>query len=394
VRTVPVGLRFPGASLQIQAVDSRFPLRFWPLQLAGWLAFGVAMGLSRVTSYPLDYMLATKTVLAALGFVVSLGLRAFYQRLLQHERPLVLVIVVLVVASYAAAFPWTAVYNLVDAQLLTALTGRVVRRVSMTGGALYHAFVLVAWSVLYLGVRQYAELQEGRERVLRAEALATAGRLSALRYQLNPHFLYNTLNAISTLVIDQRTDDATRMISRLSDLLRVTLNDQTPDEVPVSSEVAVLRQYLEIEQVRFGDRLSVIVSIAPDAEPMLVPTLILQPLVENAIRHGISNREGGGTVEVGATVVKNILHLFVDDDGPGLANRPPNYSNGTANAHAGQPEDASVTNGIGLANCRERLNALYGKRQRMVIQESPRGGVRVTIELPARASSTRGEQAV
>lgn len=367
-------------------MNPRATLRFWPLQLAGWLAFGVAMGLSRISSYPLDYMLATKSALAFLGFTVSLGLRVVYRQLLQRELPLSVIIVILVTVSYAAAFPWTAAYNLIDARVYELTTGRTLRYVTLTGGALYHAFVLVAWSVLYLGVRQYAELQEGRERLLRAQALATEGRLSALRYQLNPHFLYNTLNAISTLVLDHRTADATRMIARLSDLLRVTLSDQATDEVTVANEIATLRQYLEIEQVRFEDRLAIHIQIAPDAQTLLLPTLILQPLVENAIRHGVSARESGGSIEIRAERTGNTLRVTVDDDGVGF---PPGHVDGSESTRSqsgsGNGFDGGSM-GIGLRNCRERLHAHYGDQQRMTIGASPGGGARVTIELPARMS--------
>lgn len=334
------------------------------------MAFGVAMGLSRLSSYPLPYMLATKSALAVLGFLVSLALRALYQRTLQKELPVGVVVLLLVVASYVAAFPWTAMYNIADVNIYEWTTGRSLRGFSYTSSALYHAFVLLAWSVLYYGIRQYAELQEGRERLLQAQSLATQARLSALRYQLNPHFLYNTLNAISTLVIDQRTNDATRMIARLSDLLRVTLNDQASDEHTLGSEIAMLRQYLEIERVRFGDRLSVVFAIAAASETVLVPSLILQPIVENAIRHGIAAREESGAIHISAVCDHDVLRVTVEDNGPGM--KP-----------AARVAGSAETSGIGLANVRERLKAHYGSNQTLTIEPASMEGVRVTMELPA-----------
>jgi sensor histidine kinase YesM len=332
-------------------------------------------------------MLATKGTFAVLGVVVTLGLREIYRRMLRRELPLPYVILLLVTASYVAAIPWTSVYNLADARILEWLTGRTIRNLSLTNGALYHTFVLVSWSVLYLGVRQYAELQDGRERLLRAESLANAARLSALRYQLNPHFLFNTLNAISTLVVDQRTTDATRMLARLSDLLRVTLDDQFSDEVSLAEEIEVLRKYLDIEQVRFGARLTVVFNVSAAAEVASVPPLILQPIVENAIRHGIARREAGGTISVSAHCENGWLRLVVDDDGPGF-DRARNAGVEKNGQSAAAHDEGLTPAGIGLNNCRERLRAIYGEQQRMSVTTSERGGVRVTLEIPMRRAQS------
>ena len=340
------------------------PPGFWTLQVAGWLAFGVAMGLSRVAQYPLGYMMATKSVLMFLGFVISLGLRALYRPLLDRERSLARLIVIATVVSYAAAILWTAMYNVADAAIVEWQFGRPPRGFSPTGGALYHAFVLVAWSVLYIGARHHAQLQAERERALGAEALASGARLQALRYQINPHFLFNTLNAVSTLVVEQRTAEATRMIARLSDFLRLTLEERTSDEVPLAEEIDFAQRYLDIEQVRFGDRLRMSIAIASEARDASVPALLLQPLVENAIRHGIAVREEGGHVAVAAERMGATLRITVSDDGPGL---------GPVNPR-----------GIGLANTRERLRTLYGSAQRMELQSPAEGGLRVVLELPFR----------
>jgi two-component sensor histidine kinase len=348
------------------ARPSTRPSGFWTLQIAGWLAFGVAMGLSRVAQYPLGYMLATKSVLMVLGFVISLGLRRLYRRLLAQELSLARPVVIATVVSYLAAILWTAAYNVADAALVEWSFGRPPRGFSYTEGALYHAFVLVAWSVLYIGARHHAQLQAERERALRAETLASGARLQALRYQINPHFLFNTLNAVSTLVVEQRTAEATRMIARLSDFLRLTLDERASDEVSLAEEIDFAQRYLDIEQVRFGDRLRMSIAIAPEAYDAIVPALLLQPLVENAIKHGVAAREEGGQVAVTAEVVGGTLRLTVSDDGPGLG-------------------VAANARGIGLANTRERLRALHGAAQRMELQSSPEGGLRVMLELPFRA---------
>ena len=340
---------------------------FWSLQIAGWLAFGVAMGLSRVAQYPFGYMLATKSVLMVIGFAITLGLREVYRRLLAREPSLSRLIVLATVISYAAAIAWTAAYNVADAAIVEWYFGRPPSGFSFTGGALYHAFVLVAWSVLYIGARHHAQLQAERERALSAETLASGARLQALRYQLNPHFLFNTLNAVSTLVVERRTAEATRMIARLSDFLRLTLENRASDEVPLAEEIDFAQRYLDIEQVRFGDRLQMSIDIAPDARDASVPALILQPLVENAVKHGIATREEGGRIAVRAERIGAALRITVSDDGPGLG--------------------AVYAAGIGLANTRERLRTLYGAAQRMELQSPPEGGLRVVLELPFRPAT-------
>jgi two-component system LytT family sensor kinase len=341
---------------------------FWTLQMAGWLAFGIAMGLSRIARYPLGYMLATKTVLMVLGFVLTLGLRGLYRPLLARELSLGRMILVATVVSYAAALVWTALYNVGDAAVYAWYFGRPLRNVSLTGGALYHAFVLVAWSVLYVGAREHMQLQAARERALRAEALASGARLQALRYQINPHFLFNTLNAVSTLVVERQTSEATRMIARLSDFLRLTLDERTSDEVPLAEELDFVQRYLDIEQVRFGERLRLEISIAPEALDAIVPVLLLQPLVENAVKHGIAAREDGGRIVVRAERRGATLRIVVADDGPG-------------------PAASGDGRGIGLANTRERLRTLYGAAQRLELGASPDGGggTQVVVELPFRA---------
>ena len=130
---------------------------------------------------------------------------------------------------------------------------------------MYNAFTMLAWSVLYIGIRYYAALQAERERSLAAEAAAHQAQLEALRYQINPHFLFNALNAVSTLVTERRNDEASRMLARVSDFLRLTLTAPVRDEVALADEIDYVRQYLEIERVRFGERLRTEFDVAPDA---------------------------------------------------------------------------------------------------------------------------------
>jgi len=207
--------------------------------------------------------------------------------------------------------------------------------------------------------------QRFRERELRASQLErnlTAAKLKTLQMQLNPHFLFNTLHAISALM-HKDVSAADRMISRLSDLLRRALDNSESQEVPLHEEIDFLRRYLEIEQARFGDRLEVRIDVDPAASNMLVPNLLLQPLVENAIKHGIEPNARRGLVQISAALQDHHLRMEVRDNGNGLAN--------------------DYDERIGLANTRSRLEQLYGKDHRFTLESTAPSGVAATVVIPA-----------
>jgi sensor histidine kinase YesM len=203
-----------------------------------------------------------------------------------------------------------------------------------------------------------------------AQQLATA-QLSSLKMQLQPHFLFNTLGAIMVLIQQHKTAQAEGMVEKLGDLLRLTLDDVETQEVPLWRELEFLRLYLAIEQVRFEDRLRV--RIAPTTlSEVLVPHMMLQPIVENAVRYGLGQSEEAVTIEVVATSSKESLNLVVSDDGPGLVSPAPSRS------------------GIGLTNIRNRLARLYGESAKLVLEPGADRGVRVTITLPIRTVPPEG----
>jgi len=195
------------------------------------------------------------------------------------------------------------------------------------------------------------------------QARLTEARLQALRMQLNPHFLFNTLHAISALV-ERDPKGVRHMIARLSELLRYTLDESGAQEVPLSQELRFLEGYLDIQQIRFQGRLEVKQEIDPDVLDALVPNLILQPIVENAIKHGVSRLETTGRITLRAWREGDQLWLCVRDNGPGLSGN-------------GQWQE-----GLGLRNTRARLEGLYGDAYRMELRQPPEGGVEVCISLP------------
>ena len=212
---------------------------------------------------------------------------------------------------------------------------------------------------------QKKERQEEAERLEKRaqslEAQLTEARLEALRMQLNPHFLFNTLHAVSTLV-DRDPGGVRRMIARLSELLRHVLDEEAPQEVPLSEEIDFLEDYLEIQSIRFQGDLDTEIDVPPELRDAQVPNLILQPVVENAIKHGASQVRGVGRIEVRGRREGERLVLTVEDNGPGLP--------------------ASQEDGLGLRNVRARLEGLYGEKQALRLASTPEEGTRAVLEVP------------
>jgi len=226
-------------------------------------------------------------------------------------------------------------------------------------------------------VHFYRRFRERERRALLLESNLTQARLKSLQAQLQPHFLFNTLNAIATLLRrDPRAAEATLM--SLSDLLRLALSRSDQQEICLSEELRFLEKYIEIQQTRFGGRFRYHQEIAAETLSCLVPTLLLQPLVENAIRHGLEPSPDGGTVRVAARRSDAKLLLEVEDNGVGLKESEPNAKSG---------------GGIGLSNLRGRLEALYGERQRMEIMSRAEAGVVVRIEMPWHTAPSSDELA-
>jgi signal transduction histidine kinase len=265
---------------------------------------------------------------------------------------------------------WRSVLILVPAGLVIVFVKLTITRVLQSAGGSgdYIAITNVAtqffiYSGVVAGTHALENYREGRARELTAAQLETAladARLQLLKMQLQPHFLFNTLNTIAEMVHDD-PQQAERMIAGLSVLLRETLDAGGGDMTPLSRELDVLERYVAIQQVRFGDRLRVDVHIDDAARDALVPSLVLQPLVENAIKHGLGARRDAGRIALSAARERDTLVLRIEDDGPGFA--------------------ADSSAGIGLANTRARLQALFGQRHAVHIATSDSGSV-ITLRLP------------
>jgi signal transduction histidine kinase len=232
--------------------------------------------------------------------------------------------------------------------------------------------MLTYWAIVAacLGFFYYREYRNRELTASRLETSLSEARLQALRAQLNPHFLFNTLNAISALALKGEPVVVAEMLGRLSDLLRATLDHGRDAEIPLARELEFLDSYLAIQRLRFGDRFTVTQRIPPDTLQTLVPTLILQPIIENAVVHGVGAQLGGGSIEICATRNNGVLRLEVRDSGPGF--------------RSARPDE-----GIGLGNTRSRLEQLYGTGYAFECGSPPEGGAVVRITIPAHSGPRR-----
>lgn len=248
-----------------------------------------------------------------------------------------------------------------------------------TGFMSYGTIFLISYVIDYYRRHQEEELKISRLKAELAEAKlqVTEAQLEALKMQLHPHFLFNTLNSISAL-LDEDAEAADQMLARLGDFLRMTLQNSGAQQVTLQEELEFLRCYLEIERVRFQDRLTVTMNIDAETLEARVPNLILQPIVENAIRHGIVSRIAPGQIEISASLIVDALQLRVKDNGPGLGS-----------AGGGR---AIVKEGLGLANTRARLAQMYGAAHKFEMSDAPEGGLQVTLTIPFESLPARVQE--
>jgi two-component system LytT family sensor kinase len=224
---------------------------------------------------------------------------------------------------------------------------------------------IVTFVIAYALILAATYVVDSREKMARQNEELARAQLAALRSQMDPHFMFNTLNSIASLVYDQRSDAAVGMIVGLSELLRRASEDSHRAQVTLREEVEYLQRYIDIQKIRFGDRLRVSIDIPDELQAMQVPSLLLQPLVENAIKHGVSKRRSGGEIRVAGMSRDGALRLTVYNDGPW------------------EKEDMAVApHRVGLGNLRTRLKILHGERSSLLLQPSEEGGVEVIVTLP------------
>jgi hypothetical protein len=335
-------------------------LSFWPLQSAGWLLYAIAIVTSSLPLRHQQGLLAFRTTFILTTFTESFAMYGLCSYLWGRRVNLFASLLICIATSAMLGLVSSTLSFWSEAHLGGGTEGfRWAYALSGMTGA---GFVLIAWSALYFGIKHYLALEEEKTRLRLSEANARDAQLRALRYQLQPHFLFNTLNAISSLVVNQENQGATQMISRLADLLRSTLDHPDVHFVSLADEILVMNEYLAIERLRFGARLNIVVDVDAAALEAQVPRFLLQPLVENAIRHGISTLIAGGTVTIGASRSRNTIELSIMND--------------VCQSSMAQPP------GLGLANTRARIEQTYGAQGSMVIMNDTAESFCVTVTIP------------
>ncbi len=359
-------------SFSMSAIYQNRNYQFWILQFLGWSGWVTLFAL-RDAYWGQSYERILLLVVDAIaGLMLTTLLRHIYRSV--WDWPVYHRLITVLVASYAMAAIWQPIKNFSqfyyyqDFDMIEAY-GYMGYFSGIIG---YSYFLMLGWSGLYFALKFYRLLQLETERSIRAESLAHEAQLRMLRYQLNPHFLFNTLNAISTLILSKDTDTANAMVSKLSHFLRYSLDKDPMQRVDLEHEVSTMQLYLEIEQVRFDDRLQVAFTIDDAAKQALVPSLILQPLVENAIKYAVAAREDGGTIKINAVRAGDQLQLTVSDNGPGIT-----IDDGVL----------PTFSGVGIANTRDRLEQLYGRNHRCEFSKAEPHGLRVDISIPFESES-------
>ena len=348
---------------------------FWQLQGLGWIGVYALMVLGASPYVNREPGIIWKSTVGCLvWFLVSCALRPVCRSLVDRS------------LSWFRLELWALVWSSIAGTAASILTPLIILRFRWIGWAelvqndlarnsIRSAILLLFWCNLYFNIKQWRRMAQEREHRLRSETDAREARLNALRYQLNPHFLFNSLSALSTLVLEGDISGANQMIEQISSLLCTTLQKELRLEVPLSEELAFTEQYLAIEKTRMGERLKVDFAIPAETLDAKVPSMLLQPLAENAVRHGISPLVEGGKITIQSQVRNSQLRIVVKNSGA-----------------QGAAKRSSRAHGIGLANTVERLRGVYGDHHKFDLRWLDTGGCEVTLELPLRRDAKQEEK--
>lgn len=355
--------------------------QFWILQFVGWFGLSLISFLSLTLWYNQQgaAYIAHTILQSALGILVSWPLRWVFHYFWYDS------VVFRISAAVAGVIGCSLLWTILRMTTFMAMTGEADLWSDFGGWLFGSILIFVCWVAFYHGVKYYQLLQHEHETLLmvaaenkeqqlrrsRAETIAHEAQLKMLRYQLNPHFLFNTLNAISALVQVKKSSTANSMIVQLSDFLRYSLDNDPIKRVSLEQELDALKMYLNIEQTRFGDRLQLEFDIQSEANAVLVPSLILQPLIENAIKYAVAPMEAGGKLTIAARLNAGFLEVDIADTGPGLENLA--------------VEQNSV--GVGLRNTIDRLHEFYGDNYKFRLEHASPSGLKVCMRLPLEKQS-------
>jgi hypothetical protein len=344
---------------------------FWQIQIIGWGAFYVFNLLESIHFFLTKRVsIDEELVPISFMFLASFALRPICRGLCRSQSWIAFELKA-AAAAMGASIPAGCAACLVLRWLSTVMPWHAVVTTVM-----WSFFILLMWCSLYFSIKQWHQSSNERERLLRAESEIREARLLALRYQLNPHFLFNSLNAVSTLVLVGDAPAATRMLAQIGDLLRTSLYSEVTAEVPLSQELALTNGYLAIEQTRLGERLNIDMVVPLETRDALVPSMLLQPLVENAVRYGVAPFREGGWIAITSALHAGRLRIVIENSG-----------------RRGEGEQTRNGNGIGLGNTADRLKTLYGTDCEFSLAWPEAGGCEVVLELPLRRAHNLKEAA-
>src|SRR3984885_11238918 len=335
---------------------------FWQIQIVGWCCFYLFNLLESIHNF-LTQRVSIKehTVPIFFMFLGSCALRPFCRRLLRQSQSWIAFELKAAAAAMVTSIPVAC------AACLILESFEHVPWHALVAVSMWSCFILFIWCSLYFSIKQWQQSSEEKERLLRVESEVREARLLALRYQLNPHFLFNSLNAVSTLVLDGNAPAATRMLAQIGDLLRTSLDSEVTTEVALAEELVFTEAYLAVEQTRLGDRLTFDMVIPMETRDAVVPSMLLQPLVENAVRYGVAPLIEGGWITINSALRANRLRIVIVNSG-----------------HHGEGEQKKNGNGIGLGNTGERLKSLYGTGFEFSLGGPAAGCCEAGVELPLR----------
>ena len=335
---------------------------FWILQSIGWSGYLFLRTISGFANSQGWMFLVHTLLLTATGYSLTLLMASLFRRLITLRPLLTLVL------SFAAVVLAASGFSVIETWSVSTFINPDFKPVGVgyLGAILLDFSLLAAWTALYYGINYFLLLEEQIRQRERLESQASSAQLAMLRYQLNPHFLFNTLNSISTLVLLKQTERANAMLARLSSFLRYTLANEPTAKVTLAQEVETLKLYLEIEKMRFEDRLRPHFRIDPETIGARLPSLLLQPLIENAIKYAVTASESGADIWITAQREGEAVRIEVADNGNG----------------EGAEIAASPSTGVGLANIRDRLAQAYGASHRFETKKNERGGFSVIVEIP------------
>src|SRR5580698_4045867 len=325
---------------------------FWQIQIIGWCCFYLFDLLESIHDFLTKRVyIREETVPIVCMFFGSCALRPYCRWLLRQSQSWI-------------AFEWKAAAAAFVTSIPVACAACLILQNfyqvpwhALVAVLMWSFFILFIWCSLYFSSKQWQQSSMEKVRLLRAESELREARLLALRYQLNPHFLFNSLNAVSTLVLDGNAPAATRMLAQIGDLLRTSLDSEVTLEVALAQELVFTEGYLAIEQTRLGNRLKFDLVIPMETRDALVPSMLLQPLVENAVRYGVAPLVEGGWIRIKCTLHSDWLRIVIGNSGP--------------RSDGGQKR---IGNGIGLGNTAERLETLYGENFEFSLEWPDEGG--------------------